>query len=126
MKNILVMLSSLVVFAACKSSVAESVRTFIPGTYIRFSEHEFGKVYDTLAITLQNELANEYRIVRRWRYERVLDGRKIEPEYKIRTTTALFDENRKLLTESESQLIYTFDPAKDVMYAGKNAYHKIK
>jgi hypothetical protein len=126
MKNALVMLSSLFFLVGCKFSGGGSITSFIPGTYIRFSEHEYGREYDTLAIALQNGTAKEYAITRRWRYERVLDGQKVEPKYEIKTTTALFDKGRNLLREIETGESYSFNPGKNVLYAGKNAYQKIK
>jgi len=126
MKNILIMLSSIFFFVACKFSGGDSIASFIPGTYIRFSEHEYGKEYDTLAITLQNGAAKEYKITRRWRYERVLDGQNMEPKYKIKTTTALLDGEQSLLRETQSGDSYSFDPRKNVVYVGGNAYKKIK
>jgi hypothetical protein len=126
MKFTLTMLSSLLCFVGCTFSGSNHVASFIPGTYIRFSEHEYGKEFDTLAISLQNETAKEYKLTRRWRYERVLDGQKIEPKYEIRTTTALFDDKGNLLTETETGESYSFDPKRSVLYAGGNAYQKIK
>jgi major membrane immunogen (membrane-anchored lipoprotein) len=69
----LISLAALVLLAGCGQS-GDSIKEFIPGTYVRASENEFGKKYDTLVISLQNETAAQYWILRKWRYDRVLDG----------------------------------------------------
>jgi len=98
---------------------------FIPGTYIRFSEHEFGTEYDTLIITLQNPSAAQYRILRKWKYERVLDGHAIEPEYKRTATTAIYNPAKKILEETQRGDIYTFDLRKQILFSGPIKYNKL-
>lgn len=105
---------------------ADEIKVAIPGTYIRASQHEHGKEFDTLVVSLQNEAANEYNLNRRWRYERVLDGKAIQPEYKNTTTTAVYDEAAKLLKETETGDTYSFDPASKTLLAGSTKYEKLK
>jgi hypothetical protein len=83
------------IFAGCTSAESDAIKEFIPGTYIRSAQTEFGKAYDTLVITLQNKSANEYKIQRRWKYDRVLDGKPIAPEYKVTETSGLYDGEKK-------------------------------
>jgi hypothetical protein len=105
---------------------ADEVKVAIPGTYIRASQHEYGNEFDTLVVSLQNEAANEFKINRRWQYERVLDGKAIEPEYKSTTTTAVYDEAAKQLKETETGDTYSFDPATKSLFAGSTKYEKLK
>lgn len=105
---------------------AEEAKTNIPGTYIRASQHEYGKEFDTLVVSLQNGAANEFTLNRRWRYERVLDGKAIEPEYKNTATLAVYDEASKQLKENETGDTYSFDPASKTLFAGSTKYKKIK
>lgn len=100
-------------------------RAEIPGTYIRFSQQEYGTEYDTLVVTLQNSLSNEYKIVRKWKYERVLDGGKIEPEYKRTITTAIYNEDYKILRETETGDIYSFDFTAKILFNGPVKYQKL-
>lgn len=102
----------------------EEIQRYIPGTYVRFSEHEFGRECDTLIISLQNSSVNEYKIVRRWKYERVVDGHKIMPEYKIKVSVAIFDPGRKLLQETGSGRIYTFESSGS-LFSGAVKYRKL-
>lgn len=107
-------------------SSVDEMKASLPGTYIRASQHEYGKEFDTLVVSLQNEAANEFKLNRRWRYERVLDGKAIEPEYKNTTTAAVYDEATKQLKETETGDTYSFDPASKTLFAGSTKYEKLK
>jgi hypothetical protein len=115
------------IFYSCRSfKKEESIRSFIPGTFIRFSQHEFGTEYDTLVISVQNESAKQYRIQRRLKYERMLDGNKIEPEYRKELSSGIYDEKDKLLRILETAEAFSFNPKKKILYAGSTEYKKIK
>jgi len=116
----------LLVFLSCTSVVKDEVKDFIPGTYIRASEHEFGAEHDTLVITLQNAAANEFKIERRWKYERVLDGKPIQPEYKNSSTSGIYNAETKMLQETETAETYSFDPGQKALFAGSTKYQKLK
>ena len=108
------------------NSESEEIMSFIPGTYVRQSEGEFGKSYDTLVISLQNKAANQFKIVRRWRYDRVLDGKPIEPEYKVTETSGVFDASSNTLQQNETLESFTFDTKKKLLFDGPNQFIKIK
>jgi hypothetical protein len=103
----------------------DAVREFIPGTYVRFSGHEFGTEYDTLVISLQNRGADEYRILRKWKYERRLDGAKLDPEYKRSITTAVYDGKNKLLRQFDVGDFYSFDVKQRILFNGPLKYQKL-
>ncbi len=119
-------ISVLFLLASCSSSESDAIKEFIPGTYIRFSQHEFGKEYDTLVISLQNEAASHYQILRKWRYERVLDGKSIEPEYKQEKSSAIYNPETKVLQETKTLELFTFDSGKKLLFNGTNDFTKIK
>lgn len=112
--------------AGCTSAESDTIKEFIPGTYIRSSQTEFGKAYDTLIITLQSKSANEFKIQRRWKYDRVLDGKPLEPEYKVTETTGLYDAEKKIVQETETLEFFTFDAEKKLLFNGANKFTKIK
>lgn len=114
------------ILESCSYAEGDAIKEFIPGTYIRIAQTEFGKAYDTLVITLQNKSANEYKIQRRWKYDRVLDGKPIEPEYKITETSGLYDSEKKLLQETETLEFFSFDTKSKLMFNGANKFNKIK
>jgi len=104
----------------------DAIQEYIPGTYIRYSQHEFGNEHDTMVITLQNKISREYKLVRKWKYERKLDGKDIEPEYKSFATSAIYDEKNRLLQEVQTGGSYTFDTRQNVLFAGTTKYLKVK
>ena len=110
----------LVTIGACMEIDSDTTRTFIPGTYIRFSVHEFGSEYDTLTI---KEVHGQYAIERKWKYERVLDGKRIEPENKKTSMTGIFSDG--MLTEQQTGVHYSFDPDKKCLYGGDKRYDKL-
>jgi hypothetical protein len=127
MKPILfILIVAAFIFAGCTSAESDVIKEFIPGTYIRSAHTEFGKEYDTLTISLQNKPANEYKIQRRWKYDRVLDGKPIEPEYKVTETSGLYDGEKKILQETETLEFFTFDIEKKLIFNGANKFTKIK
>jgi len=115
----------LLLFCGCTEFKPDPIENFIPGTYIRFSQHEYGTENDTLVITMQNNSANEYTILRKWKYERVLDGQKIQPEYKRLTTSAIYNGKHKLLQETETGDIYSFDLKEKLLFNGPTKYQKL-
>ncbi len=119
-------ISVLFFLASCSSSDSDAIKEFIPGTYIRASQNEFGKEYDTLVISLQNKSAGEYGILRKWRYDRVLDGQSIEPEYKQERSSGLYDPDKKVLQETETLELFTFDVERKLLFNGTNQFTKIK
>jgi hypothetical protein len=126
MKPLVVFLSVIFILSSCSSPENDDMKEFIPGTYIRSGQNEFGKEYDTLVVSLQNKAGNEYKLQRRWRYDRVLDGKPIEPEYKLTETTGIYDAESKLLKETETLELMTFDKGKKLLLKGTNIFTKIK
>jgi hypothetical protein len=122
---LLVHIVALVVYGCGLSKSRDEVEEFIPGTYIRFSQHEFGVEYDTLVISLQNKSALEYKIFRKWKYERLLDGVRIEPEYKRSFTSGIYNGEQGLLRENETGDTYTFDVKQKALFNGPVKYQKI-
>ena len=105
--------------------IKDQLQRFIPGTYIRFSQHEFGKEYDTLVISLQSAAANEYKIVRRWKYERQVIGQRMEPAYQIKASAAIFDTTHHLLQEITTGRIYIVDVSGKCLFSGTVKYTKL-
>ena len=104
---------------ACNGSNKSNVFT---GTYVRSSEHEFGKEYDTLVIT---EFMDQYKIIRKWRYERVLDGVVQQPVYKVKVTTAYYEDKYRLLHENETGKRISIDKIEGILFVGPAKYKKI-
>lgn len=126
MKLILIIhIISLLISGCGLMNAKDEVQEFIPGIYIRFSQHEFGIEYDTLVITLQNSAAHEYKILRKWKYERVLDGSVIEPEYKRVISSGIYNIQQKLLQETETGDMFSFDVKGRLLFNGPVQYQKL-
>jgi hypothetical protein len=121
----LLILMCCVVTWGCNDFFADTTKVFIPGTYIRFSEHEFGKEYDTITIALEDETTEAYKIVRRWRYERIRDGEWLEPDYKCTMTMGFYQRSKKHLWENGSGTIYVFDRKNKLLRNGAIKYLKL-
>ena len=118
-------LAAFALLVSCSSLPKDEVKEFIPGTYIRFSQHEYGTEYDTLVISLQNNSANEYKILRKWKYERVVDGHPIGPEFKRTFTFGFYTPTHKLLQEYDTGDIYSFDVRQKILFNGPVKYQKL-
>lgn len=105
----------------CRDARPVMIQEFIPGTYIRFSSHESGKEYDTLAISMLDAIANEYTITRRWRYERADSP----PNYQLIITAAIYYPDDKILEDIESGDLLTFDPKQSCLFIGTLKYQKL-
>jgi hypothetical protein len=110
---------------SCNERLSDEIKESIPGTYTRFSEHEFGKEYDTLVIVVQNKSANEYKILRKWKYERVLDDEQLAPEYKHTETSGIYNAKNRIIEETQTGDIISFDPARNILFAGATQYKKL-
>lgn len=115
----------LLVLASCIRWMRDEIVEFIPGTYCRYSHHEFGIEYDTVVISVRNKAAKEYKILRRWKYERVQDGSPIEPEYKVTLTSGIYNERRRLLEETPTGSLYSFDAKEGLLFNGDAKYRKL-
>ena len=126
MKMVVMIHIIIMVLAGCGLiNPSDRVKVFIPGTYIRFSKNEFGNQYDTLIISLQNSSADEYKIVRKWKYERKVNSKPIDPEYKIKITSAIYDPKHKLLQEISTGRIYSVEVSSKCVFNGPVKYQKL-
>ena len=94
----------------------------LEGFYLRYAEHEFGKAWDTLLI--KPITADAFRVTHKWKYERVLDGKAITPEYKSFHTTVAWLGKEGLLIEEETGLRYRLKG--ETLAVGETLYKKVK
>jgi hypothetical protein len=126
MKTVLLILSATLIIYGCATSGKDEIMEFIPGTYVRAGQNEFGKEFDTLVITLQNVSAKEFKIQNRWHYIRQVEGEANAPDYKVKETSAIYNTETKLLEEAETLDHYSFDIKEKVVFDGTNQFKKIK
>ncbi len=124
MKTALLILSAII--SGCITSSKDEIMEFIPGTYVRTGQNEFGKEFDTLFISIQNPAAKEFKIQNRWHYIRQVEGEANVPEYKVKETSGIYNAETKLLEEAETLDHYSFDVKEKVLFDGTNKFKKIK
>jgi hypothetical protein len=126
MKTVLLILSTTLITSGCGTSSKDEIMEFIPGTYIRAGQNEFGKEFDTLVISVQNLAAKEFKIQNRWHYIRQMEGEASVPEYKVKETSGIYNTETKLLEEAETLEHFSFDIKEKVAFDGTNKFKKIK
>ncbi len=126
MNTVFIILSATLIISGCSTSSKDETMEFIPGTYVRTGQNEFGKEFDTLVITIQNPTAKEFKIQNRWHYIRQVEGEANVPEYKVKETSGIYDAETKLLEEAETLDHYTFDIKEKAVFDGTNKFKKIK
>lgn len=123
--TMLILLATLIIYG-CNTSGKDEIMEFIPGTYVRVGQNEFGKEFDTLVITIQNPAAKQFKIQNRWHYIRQVEGEANVPEYKVKETSGIYNAETKLLEEAETLDHYSFDIKEKVLFDGTNKFKKIK
>ncbi len=126
MKTVLLILSATLIVSSCSTGVKDETMEFIPGTYVRAGQNEFGKEFDTLIISVQNLSAKEFKIQNRWQYIRQVEDNANVPEYKVKETSGIYSTETKLLEEAETLDHYSFDIKEKVLFDGTNKFKKIK
>ena len=126
MKKVLSIVTPILLLFACNSAKNEQVRSFIPGTYVRFSNHEMRTQYDTIKIEVLSQRGNSYRLVKSSYFQKKLDGQTFPWQYTADELTAIYDENSQVLNESKSEKVISFVPEKHMMLVGATEYKKIK
>lgn len=111
---------------SCTDQTKENTVAFLPGTYVRSEINEFGNIYDTITITVQQSEVNSFVIEQRWRYERVLDGMPQESENKVIRDLGIYNPSKKILQNQRNLLIYSLDIKKQILYFGTLRFQKIK
>ena len=104
----------------------DSIKAFIPGWYIAYYENEFHETYDTLDIK-NNGMpgASVYEIAHRCRTTTHIDGRDLPENYKVELWTGIYDEQKKIMTESKHGSVITFDPENNILKKATRIYKKI-
>lgn len=126
MKKVISIFSPFLLLLACNSVKKDHVRSFIPGTYVRFSDHEMRTEYDTIKIEVISKTGNNYRLIRSSYFQRKLGGQIFPWEYTTEELTAVYDKNFKVLNESKKGKVISFVPEKNRMMVGATEYKKIK
>jgi len=102
----------------------DSLRTFIPGTYVREFSHEFAFGYDTLVVRHIN--ANTYSIEKRSGYQRLREGKEPEAVRNQEKWMGLYNEREQHIMEQKRGKLLTFQPKEGTLLLGASVYYKVK
>ncbi len=118
-------LVSMVLLMGCQLSGGDTVRSFIPGTYVKTINQEFSTGNDTLFISLISNPGNNYQIVRHTSYRRIIDGKVLPVENEMEKSTGIYNRIDKVLNETREGSIISFSPDKNELYVGAAMYRKV-
>ena len=114
-------------FFACKNLQGDTVKDFIPGTYVRALKDEFTTGKDSLIIRLLNLDGGSYLITQRSGYRQKIDGKVLPWVNKTEKFTAVYDKEHRQLLEQQRGKIFSFLPEKGMLLTGGGTeYKKIK
>ncbi len=120
-------LATAFVLAGCNSlSKSNDAKESMPGIYTRQSEGEFSKAMDTLIISANNEKAGTYLIIRKTRFNRIVDGKLQPPEYKTEKMIAGYNEKNQQLQDMKTGRLFSFNVKTNELLFGTETYQKIE
>ena len=114
-----------VIFFSCGNPVSDNIRAFIPGTYIKEINDEFTKGMDTLFISVLDDQAGSYSVIRQTSYRQSIDGKILSPRVETHKMTAIYNAATKQLTEQSQGKAFSFSPDKNLLSTGGSEYRKI-
>lgn len=103
----------------------DNLRSYIPGTYARIVNNEFSSARDTLVISELSKAGNNYRIVHKITFRRIVEGKSSRPERKLEVWNAVYNEQEKLLHETVRGKLLSFNPEGRTLFVGTSEYKKI-
>lgn len=122
MKTSIYLLLWLLLFGtACQQKKTEN---FIPGTYVNHSKGDYSIADDTLQVSLVQ--GENYQILRRTGFNRVVDGKPGRREYDTETWSGLFDTKTGVINESRYGKVISFYPDSGLLRVNQRTYKKIK
>lgn len=124
--KIIVTLLALLILNACDFSVGkDTIKSFIPGTYVMQANDEISKVKDTLRISKLAAEGNSYIIIRNSSYRRIVNKKTLPAERKSLKWIGIYDGEQKVMRETSKGKVFTFIPEKEVVLVGTTVFKKI-
>lgn len=112
-------------WVACGRPVNDAAKEFMPGTYVKFSESDYSKAWDTLRISAYEADQGTYVIQQHVGFQRIVAAKLQPKEYKSSTSMTVFDESTHQLQDMKTGKFYTFFPDKGTVLAGSAEYAKM-
>ncbi len=98
----------------------------LEGTYISRTKGEYAINDDTLIVTSLNSEARSYSISSKTGFQKIRNGKTLGKEYKEDSWSAIWDENKEVLTESEFGRKIQFRPSDETLIWNKLVFKKSK
>jgi hypothetical protein len=116
----------LILLVSCNPGTETRVREFIPGTYITEWDNGFSTARDTILVKpAPAEGGDSYSIIRRTFYRQSVNGKTLNPKYKIARWTGRFNQQDMTVVINKNGRILSFDPDKKEMRMGSAIYKKL-
>ena len=123
MKTTNFILALLVIGLASCHNEGDTIKAFIPGTYVKTANSSYSTAWDTLKIT---PLAgNAFLIGHFTGYQPSRNGKALLKRFKKEKQTAVYDPQKQVLEETTSGRMFLFDSAGRVLLVGPAKYQKI-
>jgi len=118
------MLLPLSLLAACGNN-SRHIKDFIPGTYVNEAQSCYSLANDTLQIAPNLLTENNYRIIHKTGFNRVITGKLQPRERRIKTFTAIWDEQKQTLMILQNGVVLLFQPRGNQLLIENSTYRKI-
>ena len=125
-KYFLVMLYGLLL-SACNNIFQKTnpVKLSLQGTYINQSAGRYSIAFDTLVISKEYEEGNSFLIDRKVSFQKIRHGVLQSREYHQEHWLTIYDDKTKVLTETKSGKVLSYNPDKQKLYLNNSVYKKI-
>jgi hypothetical protein len=97
----------------------------LAGRYVKVSQGEYSRAYDTLDVTAYADGGNIYVLAERNSYTVLRDGKPVRAGQKHFLETAVFNPATGQLQGLVSGRLFVFSPQKGTLLAGAGVYQKI-
>ena len=112
----------LFIIAACSNSKNESS---LSGTYVGFTENEYGKINDTLILTKANSGEGMYQITKHAGLIKIVDGKQLPKELNTETWTLEYNADKQTLFEQKEGRTLIWNSGTQSLQSGSTTYKKI-
>jgi hypothetical protein len=111
-------------FISCKSGSNNNAD--YSGTYVLQTQGEYAKDYDTLIVSSDQSAKNTYSIQNRSGFQKIRNGVTMPKEYKKSTWVATWNEEKKVLAETDLGRQIQFKNNGNSLFLKNSVYQKIK
>jgi hypothetical protein len=111
-------------FISCKSGSSNSAD--YSGTYVLQTQGEYAKDFDTLVVSSDQSAKNAYSIQNKSGFQKIRNGVTMPKEYKQTTWVANWNEEKKVLAETDLGRQIQFKNNGNSLVLKNSVYQKIK